>query len=741
MSQYNAITLPSRAMTPAVAGPAVQRESPEVLFVLRRYRRLMALGVILGALIGFGVYKYMRKYYPGYTAKCWFHVRPRSQNPFGLGGGMIGGISHEGLFYQAQLYRSPYILSTALKAPAFQTDYRQPNNPALKSQWFMKHESNPIHALRKALYVLPSRRSGIFRVGLTTGDPRQSRQMLRAIDTVYLRIVRNTEYDQQTTRARKLAAAIAARKRTIRAKQRELESYRVRHDVPGMIEQKGFIAQALGQLKTMQIVSEMRALRARKSYESIKKQVNTNTLQLSADMEQFIDNDPGLRDLQAVKLQLEQQLAVETATLGQDNRATRALQVRIAEVNRQVRKLRDKLRARARLMMQQNAKSRMKAAQSNEQETRHKFDEQQRRVKDLDRFVAQFETREASIRSDQRQLNHWKAEYAVMGVGQKTQSPRVVLSQPPTVSPKPNYPKFLDYMIGGPLIGLVFMFGLGYLLELTNTRVRTPRDITGTMQLPLLGWVPDQEDDGVVNGDLMTSVRTSPASMIAESFRQIRGRLAAQSNGKPLNSILVASLSPGGGATTVASNLANSIALNDLRVLLVDVNFYRPGLHNVYPNVPTVGLSDVVGKQATLEDAIVPSPDLPSLHILGAGTVTRAPGELPESKAFRDVLVELRNRYDLVIFDGAPLSIVSDSLNLASKVDGVIAVARAGAITRGTVGRIRDQLRQVNATLLGIVLNAAQTHGSGYFKKNYRDFYEYAAGAPQPKRTMQKSGH
>jgi Mrp family chromosome partitioning ATPase len=80
----------------------------------------------------------------------------------------------------------------------------------------------------------------------------------------------------------------------------------------------------------------------------------------------------------------------------------------------------------------------------------------------------------------------------------------------------------------------------------------------------------------------------------------------------------------------------------------------------------------------------------------------------------------------MVLFDGAPLSLVSDALTIGGRVDGVLAVVRAGEVSRGMVGRVRDQLRGVRANLLGIVLNAAQTHGAGYFKQNYRTFYKYA---------------
>jgi capsular exopolysaccharide synthesis family protein len=282
-------------------------------------------------------------------------------------------------------------------------------------------------------------------------------------------------------------------------------------------------------------------------------------------------------------------------------------------------------------------------------------------------------------------------------------------------------------MLVGFVIGLVGTYGLAYVFELTNTRVRTPADITKAIQLPLLGFVPDEADDSSMTGALSTSIRTAPTSMMAESFRQIRGRLIAEANGNPTTTLLVASIAPGGGATTVASNLANGMALNKMRVLLVDANFYRPGLQGTYKNIPSTGLTDVIVDGTRLDSAIVFSPEIPNLHVMGAGgRPTAANGEVFESAGFRALLTTLKSRYDIVIFDGAPLNLVTDSITLGAMVDGVVAVVRGGEVSRGTVLRVREQLRQVRAKLLGVVLNAAQTHGAGYFKQNYKSFYEYA---------------
>jgi Mrp family chromosome partitioning ATPase len=168
-------------------------------------------------------------------------------------------------------------------------------------------------------------------------------------------------------------------------------------------------------------------------------------------------------------------------------------------------------------------------------------------------------------------------------------------------------------------------------------------------------------------------------------------------------------------------------------VLLIDANFYRPGLGHSYKNLPTSGLGELISGKVRLEDIVVASEDLPTLHLMGPGILPAVKvSELMESRAFRDIVLPLlKSKYDLVIFDGAPMNLVSDSIALGAKVDGVIAVVRAGAISKGMVARVRDQLKQVHANLVGLVLNAAQIQSAGYFRENYRTFYKYAGPSSQ----------
>lgn len=728
MTQSNAIVpvVPQSGANEATSGPKLG-------FVLKKHQILIVVGTVLGLVVALGLFFALRKYLPYYRAVSVIQVLPRTPNPLEshtVINGTASGEVKRLINSQIIIVRSPVVLGEALQTAAFQHNYKYPNDPARKSTWLEANPVSPLHVLRKDLVVAPVRDSNDFTISLEWHDARETAALVNAITNTYVQYVQNLEQTALNREARAVAAAQDRVSARVLAQQRELELYRRSHNVPGLIERETILEATLANLSQLVTKTQINAQAAEANYESIKKQVQNNTLQLSPRMQELVNDDPTLRSLTLNLLSLKQEVAVSKNTLGADHRATIALEIREASVQKQMDRLRQKLQVRARLQMQQGAESEAQQAMAVALETRNRRNEKQRQVSDLDDALAKYRNKQEVLITQEKMLASLTKRADLFNLRSMHNSSRVQLQYLASVPERCDFPRLKRFLVLGPILGLLAALALAYLLELTNTRVRTPRDISGIMRLPLLGFIPDHADDTMLTGSPMTCVRTSPSSMTAESFRQIRGRLAVVHGEKPLQTLLVASFSPAGGASTVASNIANGIALSELRVLLVDANFYRPVLQTVYSNIPSVGLADVLTGRSTLDQAVVPCVDLPTLHLMGAGARSKAPNEITEHRAFPDLIAQLRGRYDMIIFDGAPLTFVSDSINLASKVDGVIAVVRAGQISRGTVGRIRDQLSQVRANLVGIVLNATQSWNAGYFKENYRTFFEYASQQP-----------
>jgi len=211
-----------------------------------------------------------------------------------------------------------------------------------------------------------------------------------------------------------------------------------------------------------------------------------------------------------------------------------------------------------------------------------------------------------------------------------------------------------------------------------------------------------------------------PQSQMAESYRALRTSLLLSSSGAPPKIILVTSALPQEGKTTTSINCAIVLAQKGVRVLLIDADLRRPGVHKTLGMGPRSGLSNVLTGSATLQQTITRSPLVPSLFVLPSGTPPPNPAELLASSNMKDALAELRDQYDHIVIDTPPTLSVTDAVVLSTKADAVVLVIRSGVTTKGALRRSRDILMQVNAKVTGVLLNAVDLNSPDYYY-----YYEY----------------
>jgi capsular exopolysaccharide synthesis family protein len=293
----------------------------------------------------------------------------------------------------------------------------------------------------------------------------------------------------------------------------------------------------------------------------------------------------------------------------------------------------------------------------------------------------------------------------------------------------------------GVFLGLIVAVGLALILDLIDTKIRAPMDVARHLHVPILGTIPDVDDEEIVIERVETAVLDAPHSMIAEAFRTVRTNLFFAAAAEQQRSVVITSVKPEDGKTSVLINLGASIAFSGRRVLLVDANFRRPGLHRIFEGTNEAGLSNVLVGQAQWRELVRKS-TMDNLDYIAAGPAPPNPSELLGSEYLRDFVDATTAEYDQVLFDSPPALLVSDALVLATMLDGVVLVFRARANSRGEAGRATSLLQRVNARILGTVLNAAQVRRGGYFREQLRTYYDYLpeqAEPDKPKRALPKS--
>jgi capsular exopolysaccharide synthesis family protein len=192
----------------------------------------------------------------------------------------------------------------------------------------------------------------------------------------------------------------------------------------------------------------------------------------------------------------------------------------------------------------------------------------------------------------------------------------------------------------------------------------------------------------------------------------------------------------GDGKSTLAANLAVSIAQSGKRTVLIDADFRRPRLHKFFPSVNrAVGLSSVIAGQARPEEAIQPTA-VANLSLLPCGPRPSNPAELLTSPRFQEFLAAIRPQFDFVLLDTPPVLLVSDPCAVAPRVDGVLLVLRLGKNNRPTAERACEVLASLGAKVLGVMVNdksarsgAGYGYSAGYgYRYDYRYSYQYGYG-------------
>jgi len=208
-------------------------------------------------------------------------------------------------------------------------------------------------------------------------------------------------------------------------------------------------------------------------------------------------------------------------------------------------------------------------------------------------------------------------------------------------------------------------------------------------------------------------------SPIATELRRLYHNVRTPVDGIAPKSFMITSSNRGEGKSTIASNLAFTIAqFPKKKVLLIDADLRRPRIHEIYGTAREEGLRECL--ESSIDPmTVVKETELPNLQVITAGEPSRTPGKLFESEALCEVMKKVAFYYDVLLLDSAPVLAVSDTLFLVSEIDRVMLVVLAGVTPREVVMRARNVLLDSNATIGGVVLNNASSALPYYYDYKY----------------------
>jgi capsular exopolysaccharide synthesis family protein len=295
-------------------------------------------------------------------------------------------------------------------------------------------------------------------------------------------------------------------------------------------------------------------------------------------------------------------------------------------------------------------------------------------------------------------------------------------------------PSAMQSLLAGLMLGLLAGVGLAYLADISDKSFRTPEEVRRRLGLPLVGHVPFLKPDpetlqriaaGEPLPDPLLCTYYRPKSVEAEAYRAVRTALYFSTQGEGHKVIQVTSPNKGDGKSLLIANLAISIAQSGKRVLLIDADCRRPRQHKVF-NIPArAGLASVIGGQDE-PGRVIQETAVSGLWLMPCGPIPPNPAELLTSPRFKDLLDEMRERYDFVLIDTPPLLAVTDPCVVAPRVDGLFLTLRLSRQGRPNAERAKEILVPLGVNILGVVINGVTRRGGsgGLYAAEQYDYSE-----------------
>ena len=726
-----------RVMAPrpamAARGTAGGMTPREIIAILRRHWLMIVLLTIVGFGCGGLGWFLFSIYGPKYTAQTVIKVLPPvEKDPTTIQSNPVA----QDIQYANRMSLAMRLTSQGMFQQLIDRDKIQ------QTKWFKEFGDIKDVRIKKAVKNLknnfganPQKEGDSIIVSMTCGSKEESAIIVNEMASLFVNSQGGTKRKEVAEKLARLDDQQVRVQRDLDQAERTLDDVRRRYGFTDLEEHafQSIIEQRLDDLDRQGNTLAMDVSQTQAAIETLRAQAQGP---VQVQVERQVESDP-------VMLQLAQQLALQESTLA-------GALARFGEDHRVVRQLREFIDSTQQERFRRKAIIAEQTRQSNLRNAQDQLTTQERRL-------AQYEQLREAASKQKEEMDLARVQFAkgmkirderrtmldsIKGQSEKLkimyddpETPKVQLTD---LAPEPleaSFPKLMVFVPGGTFLGLLLGIGLAFLVELFNDLVRTPKDVATYLHIPLLGMIPDtDEDEQVENIEPAFMARQAPNSILSESYRRVRTNLKLSESGGKAKTILITSGGAKEGKTTLAVNLATTLVVEGRKILLIDANFRRPRLHTIFASEQDktqvgAGLSNLLAGQCDLQQTIRPS-GMEGLTIVESGPMPANPAETLGSEAMQRLIGQLRDSYDYVIIDGPPVLLASEAKILAKYVDGTILVFNAAATRRGTGLRTLGELKQVNANILGCALLRVRILKGGYFQEMFRLYREYQALEP-----------
>jgi capsular exopolysaccharide synthesis family protein len=585
------------------------------------------------------------------------------------------------------------------------------------------------------LRVSPVPRTKILEIHYTHPDPKLAATIVNALADAYIELNIRTKYESTMQTSDWISKQLSDLRLKTETAQEKLVRYQKEHGILGIDEKQNIITSKLDELNRQLTIVEGDRIQKEADYRMV-----------ASDPEALAKAEPNgvINKLQQDRGTLLTRYAELNTTFGPSY-------PKVVELKNQLDDINSQIQAEAK-RIERRLKGDYLTAVQREKMLSAALENQKREANQLNESAIEYNLLKRDLETS-RQLYEGllqRLKEAGVSAGLRSNNIRIIdAARTPTSPSSPNIPRNLTLAF---IVGLVGGVMLAFIQEAMDNTLRTPEQIQAISSLPSLGFIPLEAQlskgmllsltSDVLRGSsdsAMSSeeaaraglivLQNKPFSEMAESYRALRTSILLSSLGAPPKVILVTSPLPQEGKTTTAMNCAAALAQQGSRVLLIDADMRRPRIASALNLDSTVGLSNLLTGSAPLEDVVQAVPQVPNLFAIASGPIPPHPAELLGSDLMEQHLAVLRERFDHIVIDSPPALSVTDAVMLSARVDSVLIVVFAGRTRKEALRRVRELFTQVNARLMGVVVNGVDVrspdHYYYYYGKRYGDSNYY----------------
>jgi capsular exopolysaccharide synthesis family protein len=371
-----------------------------------------------------------------------------------------------------------------------------------------------------------------------------------------------------------------------------------------------------------------------------------------------------------------------------------------------------------------------KQIQANLDSTQAEIKQTQSQIDDLSANAYRTAAQDQDLQTLEARIVSLRATYAALLPNLNSNSSNLLTDVEPAVAPTaPSSPKTLLNVILALVLGLLAAVGIAFLVEYLDDTIRSSEEVEEVTGLATLGVVPAMKGDSKRKELYRLETLLNPRSPVAETYRALRSNIEFACVDNSLRTLLVTSALPKEGKTTTAGNLAIVFAQTGKRVLLVDADLRKPGVHSLF-NLPNQhGLTTLFRDENATIASVSQVTELDKLKVITSGALPPNPAELLGSKRWHAILERLKAEADLVIIDSPPLQAVTDPALLAAAVDGTVFVVHARKTRRGAIRQGFAALARSDGKILGVVMNRLKQREYDQYYYAYSSYYSAYYGS------------